>query len=70
MSVFHECYGTVAQSTLRLIKSKNISSSDWDMILEFLGLDFNDERVVTYAGEVNEFIKDRSLNGYFQMPPY
>lgn len=39
MMTFHESYGHLPKSTLRLIKKHNVSPADFDMMTDMLGFD-------------------------------
>lgn len=39
MMTFHESYGNLPKSTLRLVRKHNVSPADFDMMLDLLGMD-------------------------------
>lgn len=64
MMTFHESYGALPQSTLRLVKRFNVSPSDWEMLLDKFG------RVDTPFAAVEMFIREHSPNGMYRHPLY
>lgn len=38
---FHESYGELRQSTMRLVRKHNVSPADWDQILDSLGFSWS-----------------------------
>lgn len=64
-TTFHESYGTVAKSTLSLIKRYNVSPADYDLMTDLLGN-------VAYLGDgvidwkvINRHIVANSDDGYY-----
>lgn len=64
MMTFHESYGELPKSTLSLIKRRNVSPADYDMILYKFGY------VDTHFPDVEGFIKAHSPTGIYQPPLY
>lgn len=64
MMTFHECYGELPASTLRLVKRANVSPADFDMLLYKFG------RVDTHFPDVEKFIKEYIVNGIYRPPFY
>lgn len=58
---FHESYGSLPKSTLRLVKKYNVSPADFDFMLDqFMG------PVPDGWRWVNSHIVENSPNGYYQ----
>lgn len=55
---FHESYGTLPRTTLRLIKKFNVSPADLDMIINYL--------VIPTWGEVDAHIISHSETGMYR----
>lgn len=54
---FHESYGNLPKTTLRLVKRYNVSPADFDMITDILGfMEWSD---------INLHIIENSPNGYY-----
>ena len=65
---FHECYGTMPKSTLRLIKRAGVSPSDWDDMLARWGMDWFDEDKPFPA--IENHIESHMVNGLYRYPMY
>lgn len=61
---FHESYGDLPVSTLRLVKRANVSPMDFEMLLDKFG------RVDTHFPDVERFIKEHSVDGMYRPPLY
>lgn len=61
---FHECYGELPLSTLRLVRRSNVSPMDWEMLLDKFG------RVDTHFPDVEAFIKEHSVAGMYRPPRF
>jgi hypothetical protein len=59
---FHESYGDLPVSTLRLIKRANVSPADYEMLLYKFGY------VDTHFPDVEQFIRDHMKNGMYWPP--
>lgn len=64
---FHESYGTMPESTLRLIKAANVSPADWDMMLARWGYNWNDDLPWEL---VEQHIESHRVRGMYQYPMY
>jgi hypothetical protein len=54
--IFHESYGYLPKSTLRLIKKHNVSPMDYQFLSEFYGDDFD-----TINADIVNFSRDGSF---------
>jgi len=68
MMIFHESYGTMPESTLRLIKRSGVSQSDWDMMLHRWGYSW-DSLDIPFA-EVENHIRTHLVSGLYRYPMY
>lgn len=64
MMTFHESYGELPESTLRLIKRSNVSPMDYEMLLDKFG------RVDTHFPDVEAFIKEHTVDKSYRPPLY
>lgn len=64
MMTFHESYGELPVSTLRLIKRNNVSPADYEMLLYKFG------NVDTHFPDVEAFIREHSPDGMYRPPLY
>jgi hypothetical protein len=61
---YHESYGSLPTSTLRLIKAKNVSPADYDDILAQYGMDYTDADKIPFD-MVEDLIRSSSKSGYY-----
>lgn len=66
---FHESYGDLASSTLRLIKRYNVSPADYDMLLSQFGLTWKDTENIPWD-ILNDFITSHSRSGIYVAPTF
>lgn len=64
---FHESYGTMPTSTLRLIRRANVSPADWDGMLARWGYDWDDDLPWS---DVEYHIESHIVNGSYRWPMY
>lgn len=65
---FHESYGLMPSSTLKVIKSNNVSPADWDGMLDRWGIDWFDEDK-PWDG-IEHHITTHSESGSYRWPMY
>jgi hypothetical protein len=65
---FHESYGNLPKSTLRLIKRFNVSTADYDQILGSLGFTWDYDGIDFSA--VNAMIEAGSSSGTYRPSRY
>lgn len=65
---FHEVYGTMPESTLRLFKRANVTSSDWDDMLMRWGFSWGDENLPWDA--IENHVTVHMVNGLYRYPMY
>lgn len=65
---FHESYGTMPTSTLRLFKRANVTVSDWDSMLARWDFTWGDENLPWQA--IEDHITVHMVNGLYRYPMY
>lgn len=67
-TVYHESYGHLPESTLRLIRRFNVSPADFDLILDTYMYKVGTEPTTAADWiDVDEHIKANSVAGYYRM---
>ena len=65
---FHESYGSLPKNLLRLMRNRNVSPLDYDLILNAFGWTW-DSPGIDFA-RVYEFIEASSTDGIYRSPRY
>lgn len=63
---FHESYGTLPKSTLRLIKKYNVSPADFDYMTDMLGIDAWTLVLGPEWSKIDEHIVSNSETGMYR----